>query len=273
MELLGYTHAALDYEDPTPSPELRPLADFKLPNAAWINLTALIVATTILTTAHNAMALVQRGDRGSSVSAVQSALVNRGYTVAVDGVYGPQTEAAVLRFQRNQNLQQDGVVGPATAGRLGVSSSSGSVTPVTSGTSGNYIVGTGAGVLIRSGPGLGYGVISSAGSGATLSLTSNRVLANGYTWGRLVGGGWVATDFLYRGTAGPITPPGGSGYRTVLAGSGLVIRSGPGLGYGQIGGLGYGQRVYITGERASGSGYTWARLSGGGWVATSFLGY
>jgi peptidoglycan hydrolase-like protein with peptidoglycan-binding domain len=36
----------------------------------------------------------------------------------IDGLYGPRTEAAVVRFQRSHGLAVDGMVGPQTKGRL-----------------------------------------------------------------------------------------------------------------------------------------------------------
>jgi peptidoglycan hydrolase-like protein with peptidoglycan-binding domain len=63
---------------------------------------------------------------GSSVSAIQRAL-----GITADGVYGPQTRAAVRRFQRREGLAVDGVAGPATLAALGLSAdSSGSTEPV-----------------------------------------------------------------------------------------------------------------------------------------------
>ena len=59
-----------------------------------------------------------RGSQGSAVYAVQQALRNRGYYVSRDGVYGPQTESAVLQFQRNNGLLRDGKVGPQTRSYL-----------------------------------------------------------------------------------------------------------------------------------------------------------
>ena len=53
---------------------------------------------------------------GSSVAALQSAL-----GVAADGVYGPQTRAAVRRFQRSRGLAADGIAGPVTLAALGLS--------------------------------------------------------------------------------------------------------------------------------------------------------
>jgi peptidoglycan hydrolase-like protein with peptidoglycan-binding domain len=57
----------------------------------------------------------------NSVVALQRAL-----GVSADGVYGPQTKAAVRAFQRNHGLAVDGVAGPATMGALGLSGSASS---------------------------------------------------------------------------------------------------------------------------------------------------
>jgi Transglycosylase-like domain/Putative peptidoglycan binding domain len=59
--------------------------------------------------------VLERGDRGPAVRALQSAL-----GVGADGVFGPQTERAVKRFQRSKGLTVDGVVGPQTRAALGL---------------------------------------------------------------------------------------------------------------------------------------------------------
>jgi hypothetical protein len=59
--------------------------------------------------------VVKRGDRGTAVRQVQSAL-----GIAVDGVFGAQTEQAVKRFQTRKGIGVDGVVGPATRDALGL---------------------------------------------------------------------------------------------------------------------------------------------------------
>ena len=59
--------------------------------------------------------VVKRGDRGTAVRQVQSAL-----GIAVDGEFGAQTEQAVKRFQKRQGIAVDGVVGPATRDALGL---------------------------------------------------------------------------------------------------------------------------------------------------------
>ena len=59
--------------------------------------------------------LVQLGDVGGLVTEVQRLLNDgHGFSLAVDGHFGSQTEAAVIEFQGRCGLIQDGVVGPAT---------------------------------------------------------------------------------------------------------------------------------------------------------------
>jgi hypothetical protein len=59
--------------------------------------------------------VVKRGDRGTAVRQVQSAL-----DIPADGVFGAQTERAVKRFQTRKGLAADGVVGPETRDALGL---------------------------------------------------------------------------------------------------------------------------------------------------------
>ncbi len=58
--------------------------------------------------------------RGADVEAVQRALAAAGIAVEVDGVFGPATAQAVIRFQAMRGLTVDGTVGPATRAALGV---------------------------------------------------------------------------------------------------------------------------------------------------------
>lgn len=58
---------------------------------------------------------VRRGDCGPAVEQIQASLVNRwGATIAVDGSFGRNTEAAVIAFQTDVGLEPDGIVGELT---------------------------------------------------------------------------------------------------------------------------------------------------------------
>ena len=63
----------------------------------------------------NQAPILSYGSRGQAVRDVQTALSQQGlYNGPVDGIYGPQTRAAVLSFQRSRNLIADGIIGPRT---------------------------------------------------------------------------------------------------------------------------------------------------------------
>lgn len=61
---------------------------------------------------------LRQGSRGAAVSQLQQKLRAHGYNVSVDGAFGPRTADAVRAFQRSHGLGVDGVVGPATWGKL-----------------------------------------------------------------------------------------------------------------------------------------------------------
>ena len=63
--------------------------------------------------------LVRKGDQQHPVKTLQYLLRARGRTLAVDGVFGPGTDAAVRAFQQALHLDipsvtVDGIVGPVT---------------------------------------------------------------------------------------------------------------------------------------------------------------
>lgn len=66
---------------------------------------------------------MRQGDRGSAVSDLQRRLSSAGYySGAIDGVFGQQTEDAVLRLQRDRGLIADGIAGSQVAQALAGSS-------------------------------------------------------------------------------------------------------------------------------------------------------
>ncbi len=76
---------------------------------------------------NKSVSVLAQGSSGQQVKEVQQKLKNWGYyTGSIDGVFGSQTKAAVIKFQKNNGLTADGVVGKQTLVALGLASSSGS---------------------------------------------------------------------------------------------------------------------------------------------------
>lgn len=57
---------------------------------------------------------VRQGNTGANVRAVQQRLSDLGFSIGVDGNFGPGTAKTVMAFQQKCNLGGDGVVGPNT---------------------------------------------------------------------------------------------------------------------------------------------------------------
>jgi N-acetyl-anhydromuramyl-L-alanine amidase AmpD len=62
--------------------------------------------------------LTRLGDSGDAVRAVQSQLVSKGYSLAIDGIFGTSTENAVKSFQSSRSLTADGIVNVDTWNQL-----------------------------------------------------------------------------------------------------------------------------------------------------------
>ncbi|AVQ98039.1 hypothetical protein OBCHQ24_02960 [Oceanobacillus iheyensis] len=84
---------------------------------------------------------IRVGDRGENVRLLQQALVNNNFypdinaaNYGVDGIYGPDTQNAVRRFQIMKGLSVDGIAGSQTLGALGISGGG----SASSGNSGSY---------------------------------------------------------------------------------------------------------------------------------------
>lgn len=63
---------------------------------------------------------VKKGDSGSLVKEIQKKLIAAGYrlTYGADGIFGNETESAVLAFQKSNKLAVDGIVGAQTYAAL-----------------------------------------------------------------------------------------------------------------------------------------------------------
>lgn len=65
--------------------------------------------------------VLQLGDRGSEVRRLQEKLRREGFDPgSIDGIFGPQTQTAVRRFQRANELYPDGIAGQETLAALGI---------------------------------------------------------------------------------------------------------------------------------------------------------
>ena len=85
-------------------------------------LGAIAVGGLALSPDRSEQALSQVGSRGKEVTAIQQELKARGlFKVGVTGYYGEETRKAVLRFQKQQGIQQTGIAGPITLKALGIS--------------------------------------------------------------------------------------------------------------------------------------------------------
>jgi dienelactone hydrolase len=77
--------------------------------------------STTTTTTTSSSGNLQQGSSGAAVTALQQKLQALGfYSGAIDGDFGPQTQAAVIAYQKSQGLTADGIVGPKTKAALGL---------------------------------------------------------------------------------------------------------------------------------------------------------
>ncbi len=65
--------------------------------------------------------ILRIGSRGTSVNKLQTSLKKAGfYQGVIDGIFGRQTQASVIKFQQSKKLSADGVVGAKTWSALSV---------------------------------------------------------------------------------------------------------------------------------------------------------
>ncbi|NJP08716.1 MAG: SH3 domain-containing protein [Leptolyngbyaceae cyanobacterium RU_5_1] len=304
MELLAFVHTAVNYEDPTPDPEVT-LFDgngLKVPSSAWTTLAGVAVAVaTVSTSPNQAVAATPSygtGSSGEEVTNIQKAL-----GLQADGQYGPQTEAAVMDFQIRHGLKQvDGFVGKETATALGLDEK---YRPVYLGYVDTY---SGIGLNVREGPGLDFRRIGGLPDGTVIDTYGEEIDRYGYTWQQVDYEEWVATDYVapyyepvsyydddcyydddssydddyddYRyqpvdyyddSYYSPVSYSSGGGYVDTYSGIGLNIRSGPGLGYGIYDAVPDGTYLPTVDGTVYSDGYSWEELPDGSWVAADYL--
>lgn len=126
------------------------------------------------------LSTVQRGDSGTDVKTLQTKLKNLGYTLGTpDGIFGPNTEKATIAFQRDNDLDADGICGPKTWTKLnGAKYYTGQVTA--------------SALNVRSGAGTNYSI-----KNTIPNSTKVVIVAEKSGWGRLINSaGWVSLSYI-----------------------------------------------------------------------------
>lgn len=142
---------------------------------------------------------------------------------------------------------------------------------------GSKVVIAQAGLKLRSGPSLSYGVITVLSYGQVVTPIGGPVWGDGISWTYVSvqrGGYWYkgycATVYLGHGGG---YPPVGHGLK-VTAPAGLRLRSGPGTGYAVWRIVPYGTILQPTGAKRWGNGMLWSQVVVGGtylWGASAYL--
>ncbi|MEK0182853.1 MAG: peptidoglycan-binding protein [Oscillatoriales cyanobacterium] len=119
MDGLAYLHLAETWETP-PSKTPGKNSTTHL-NLASTPLLCLLLALSIINYLVNPALAIKKGDSGPEVTELQKTLQDAGYFRSPPtGFYGSVTQAAVKKFQTENNLKVDGIVGPKTLAALKV---------------------------------------------------------------------------------------------------------------------------------------------------------
>ncbi|MEG4804376.1 peptidoglycan-binding protein [Microcoleus sp. ARI1-B5] len=118
MDGLAYLHLAETWQ--TPAAQTRSPNSKTHLNLAPAPLLFFTIGLTILNLVYPALAIkMTKGDSGPEVAELQKTLQDAGYFRSKPtGFYGPVTQAAVKKFQTDNNLKVDGIVGPQTLSAL-----------------------------------------------------------------------------------------------------------------------------------------------------------
>ena len=129
-------------------------------------------ADTASSSAETSAETLRRGDSGASVEQLQSALNDRGADLPVTGFFGSMTEDAVQDVQSSAGIAVDGVVGPDT--RAALEGGSGSVDSSSATTYSTTSVSTG---------GASVSTASTSSSGSAIVDKARTAVGTPYSWG------------------------------------------------------------------------------------------
>ena len=92
--------------------------------ALIVGCTSMFLVNEVNTPSVEPTAIINAQSSSQDIKLVQKKLKNWGYyTGAVDGIYGPNTKKAVIKFQKLNGLTADGIIGNKTLAALGISQS------------------------------------------------------------------------------------------------------------------------------------------------------
>jgi len=285
MESIAYTTFCLE------TPPLSGVLDCSAPSAplfsGYFKLSWAVMGSATLASisfAPVADAIVAQGDRCPEVKDIQNSLTTAQYSVGtIDGIFGAQTHAALVRFQIAKGLKGDGVVGPVTAKALGLEAKEVYALNTLCGTpaakpsetaSQRYIVVPNA-LNVRSGPGTTYPVVAVLTKG-----TAVTGIAEESGWIQTGADRWIAGEFVTSADSPVLAQSAGtnesstvipavtpSGYIRVTVPS-LNVRSGPGTDYDIVGNL-IQEEIYPLSGLSTPDG--WVQLSWGDWISSDFV--
>ena len=139
--------------------------------------------------ATNAAETLEYGSEGSAVTKLQKRLQDLGYLAgSADGKFGVATEAAVIAFQKNNNLTADGKAGVATQSKLyssGANKASGTAAKIEKNSGGRDTKGIAS---------TGYETLEFGSEGDAVKKLQNRLQKLGYAPGYTDGKFGVATE-------------------------------------------------------------------------------
>ncbi len=139
--------------------------------------------------------ILANGSRGAKVKELQENLIALGYDLGnygADGSFGNATAAAVKKFQKDHQLDSDGIAGYLTLTEIKKA--------LQTQAANGYSVKVNASVLnIRKGAGTNYAVVGTIKDRGTYEIIDEATGAGAKKWGKLADGrGWIALDYCIK---------------------------------------------------------------------------